>query len=353
MILRVCTFTGQGEALAHRIFEEWQEMIPQYRSAESSLEQWTGECFQKHLPILFIGACGIAVRAIAPFVKDKLSDSAVLVMDEQGRFIIPILSGHVGGANALAKKLADKTGGVLVLTTATDVEGMFSVDVFAMENGLQIKNRDGIRKVSAKLLRGEKVTITWEEEIQVKTSDGSDAESAVLPEGLVFVPFSSEAADVRIVTEQGLSRHPDVSQSLLMVAKEYVVGIGCKKGKTFDELNAFLAENLPKGWPEKTCAIASIDLKSREEGLWELAQYYHLPFVTFPASELEQVQGEFTESEFVRETTGVANVCERAALCRAGAEGELIQKKTASQGMTVAVARRKTMLHFSMGWEIK
>ncbi len=346
MILRVCTFTAQGEALARKIFEEWQEMIPQYRSADVSLEQWTGACFEKHLPVLFVGACGIAVRAIAPFVKDKLSDSAVLVMDEQGRFIIPILSGHVGGANALAKKLAGRMGAIPVLTTATDVEGLFSVDVFAMENGLQIKNRDGIRKVSAKLLRGEKVTITWEDGIQAEMSKGNGEERTALPEGLIFVPFSSETADVRIVTKQGLARHTELSQSLLLIAKEYVVGIGCKKGKTFEEFDAFLKQSLQEGWMEKTCAIVSIDLKAREEGIWELAQYYHLPFVTYPASELQKVQGEFTESEFVRETTGVANVCERAALCHAGAGGELIQKKTASQGMTVAVARRKTILHF-------
>jgi len=346
LILRVCTFTAQGEALARKIFEEWQEMIPQYRSADVSLEQWTGACFEKHLPVLFVGACGIAVRAIAPFVKDKLSDSAVLVMDEQGRFIIPILSGHVGGANALAKKLAGRMGAIPVLTTATDVEGLFSVDVFAMENGLQIKNRDGIRKVSAKLLRGEKVTITWEDGIQAEMSKGNGEERTALPEGLIFVPFSSETADVRIVTKQGLARHTELSQSLLLIAKEYVVGIGCKKGKTFEEFDAFLKQSLQEGWMEKTCAIVSIDLKAREEGIWELAQYYHLPFVTYPASELQKVQGEFTESEFVRETTGVANVCERAALCHAGAGGELIQKKTASQGMTVAVARRKTILHF-------
>ncbi|MCR5460692.1 MAG: cobalt-precorrin 5A hydrolase [Acetatifactor sp.] len=332
--------------MARKIFEEWQEMIPQYRSADVSLEQWTGACFEKHLPVLFVGACGIAVRAIAPFVKDKLSDSAVLVMDEQGRFIIPILSGHVGGANALAKKLAGRMGAIPVLTTATDVEGLFSVDVFAMENGLQIKNRDGIRKVSAKLLRGEKVTITWEDGIQAEMSKGNGEERTALPEGLIFVPFSSETADVRIVTKQGLARHTELSQSLLLIAKEYVVGIGCKKGKTFEEFDAFLKQSLQEGWMEKTCAIVSIDLKAREEGIWELAQYYHLPFVTYPASELQKVQGEFTESEFVRETTGVANVCERAALCHAGAGGELIQKKTASQGMTVAVARRKTILHF-------
>jgi len=337
VILRVCTFTNQGEALAHRIFEDWQEMIPQYRGAEISLEQWAGECFQKHLPILFVGACGIAVRTIAPFVRDKLSDSAVLVMDEQGKFVIPLLSGHVGGANELARMLADKTGAVPVLTTATDVEGVFSVDVFAKENGFRIHNRDGIRKVSAKLLRGETVTVAWENGIQSVSS---------LPKGLLHVPYETEDVDVRISTDRGLLERPEMRQSLLLVVKDLVLGIGCKRGRSFEELDAFLKENLPAGWEEKVCAIASIDLKKSEEGLWELAQFYHLPFVTYAAEVLEQVKGEFTESEFVLQTTGVANVCERAALCYAGEGGVLVQKKTADHGMTLAVASRQAVLQF-------
>ena len=124
MILRVCTFTKQGDELSHQLFDTWEGMIVQMRG-DQSLEAWVRDCFAWHLPILFIGACGIAVRAIAPHVQDKLSDSAVLVMDEKGEFVIPILSGHAGGANSIARKIAARTGARPVITTATDVEGLF------------------------------------------------------------------------------------------------------------------------------------------------------------------------------------------------------------------------------------
>ena len=172
-------------------------MIPQCRNGELPLKQWTGECFAKHLPILFVGACGIAVRTMAPFVQDKLTDSAVLVMDEKGKYVIPILSGHVGGANALAKKIAERIGAEAVLTTATDVEGLFSVDAFAVEHGLRIVNRDGIRRVSAKLLRGERVRIAWETGIP---GEEDFSEAVARYEGLTQVPFDEPKVDVRIIT---------------------------------------------------------------------------------------------------------------------------------------------------------
>ena len=110
MVIRVCYFTEQGKQLFERISGEWEEIIPEIRQRTQVLEAWVEESFQRHLPILFIGACGIAVRSIAPFVRDKLEDSPVLVMDEKGEFVIPILSGHVGGANALAKMIAERPG---------------------------------------------------------------------------------------------------------------------------------------------------------------------------------------------------------------------------------------------------
>lgn len=412
MIIRVCTFTEQGESLARKLFEDWEEMIPQWRSSELPLKQWAGECFAKHLPILFVGACGIAVRAIAPYVQDKLTDSAVLVMDEKGEFVIPILSGHVGGANALAKRIAERVGAEAVLTTATDVEGLFSVDAFAVEHGLRIVNREGIRRVSAKLLRGETICIAWEPGIP---GEEEFAKTIAQYAGLLQVPFDEPQVDVRIITpetasEERASKEEECKektceekaceeagkeetgkekagreetgkeeagkeeagkeeaskeeaskeeagkektcndevcgaqgQALLLICKDWVLGMGCKRGKTFEELRAFLEENLPKNWEERVCAIASIDRKVNEEGLRELAQFYHLPFLTYSAEELERVEGEFSESEFVKEVTGVSNVCERAALCGMGTNGSLIRKKIAKNGMTLAVAKKEAM----------
>ena len=338
MILRVCMFTKQGEALSHQLLDTWEGMIAQYRG-EESLEAWVRDCFAWHLPILFIGACGIAVRAIAPCLQDKLSDSAVLVMDEKGECVIPILSGHAGGSNALARQISDRTGAKAVITTATDVEGLFSVDVFAVQNGLRIANREGIRKVSSMLLAGEKVTIAWEKDILW------DQETK-LPEGLEIVSFDKPHVDVRIVTQKREALYEKEGQTLLLVARELILGMGCKRGKSAKELMSFLSRHMPKDWEREAAAIASIDLKAKEEGLWMLSSFYHLPLLMFSAEALEKVPGAFTDSEFVRETTGVGNVCERAALCAAGDGGELIMQKTAEDGMTLAVARRIVSLQF-------
>ena len=119
-----------------------------------SLSDWTRQQFAEKNAIVVIGACGIAVRMIAPFVSDKLSDSPVVVADEAGTFVIPLLSGHMGGANELAEQIAGQIGGIPVITTATDVNHTFSVDLFAKKCGLSIYNREGIAKVSAKILDG-------------------------------------------------------------------------------------------------------------------------------------------------------------------------------------------------------
>ena len=105
---------------------------------------------------MFVGAAGIAVRLIAPWVQDKLKDPAVLVIDEQGRYAIPILSGHVGGCNELAEAAAQILGAEPVITTATDLRQAFAVDVFATENELVISDRELAKQISAAELRGEK-----------------------------------------------------------------------------------------------------------------------------------------------------------------------------------------------------
>lgn len=107
---------------------------------KTSVGDWARERMQERTALLFIGACGIAVRAVAPSITDKLRDAPVLVMDEQGKYVIPILSGHIGGANGLANLIADKTGAEAVITTATDINKKFAVDMFAKRNSLYITN---------------------------------------------------------------------------------------------------------------------------------------------------------------------------------------------------------------------
>ena len=214
--------------------------------------------------------------------------------------MIPLLSGHMGGANELAEQIARQIGGIPVITTATDVNHTFSVDLFAKKCGLSIYNREGIAKVSSKILDG-------------KTPD---------------IVISSEKTDL----EQGV---------LGLQPREYILGIGCRRGKSFEELDAFIQKWLDHAGIEKRLvrAAASIDLKKEEEGLLRWCMANRIPFLTYSAEELKQVKGDFQESSFVKEKTGVDNVCERAAMKAANEEGTFILRKQAENGMTIAIVK--------------
>ena len=141
--------------------ERYAEMF-QLFSLKDSLREWTENSFEECDALIYIGACGIAVRAIAPFVKDKFTDPAVISMDELGGYIIPLLSGHVGGANELAMEIANITGGVAVISTATDVNGAFAVDVFAKKNDLKLANKELAKLISADILDGKHLKLNYQ-----------------------------------------------------------------------------------------------------------------------------------------------------------------------------------------------
>lgn len=343
MIIRICYFTKQGQRLTERLQSERPDLICEVRNRDVPIEKWIKESFERRLPVVFIGAVGIAVRMIAPFVKDKLMDSAVIVSDEQGKFVIPLLSGHMGGANELAVDLSDTLQAMPVLTTATDVEKVFSVDVFARKNHLHVVNREGIRFISAKRLRGETIHIAIDSEIDVLDRK--------LPEGVEIVTTEDMAevsgADVvirRAPKNQKETREEEELQTagkLILETKEYVLGMGCRKDKDYSKIMTFLQEHGVCGLEDSLYALASVDQKKNERGLIGAAQYFRIPFITYSAEELERVEGQFAESDFVRNTVGVSNVCERAAVCCAGEGAELVMKKTAGDGITCALARKK------------
>ena len=289
--------------------------------------EWAGEGFRKAGALLFCCASGIAVRAVAPHVRSKTADPAVLVMDERSRFVIPLLSGHLGGANELAGALADALGAEAVLTTATDVNDVFAVDVFARRNHLYITDMTLAKEVSAALLAGEKVGFRSELPVE-----------GPLPRGLT----ERDAALGILISPRPDSPFP---RTLRLVPRRYAAGMGCRRGKSAAELEAFLRKNLAIHGvaPEELCCVASIDLKQDEPGLVTLCRRLRVPLVTYSAERLNAVPGEFSSSEFVKEQTGVDAVCERAALAGGGV---LTAGKTAENGMTFALAKREEAIHF-------
>lgn len=299
-------------------------------AVEGSVGEWAGQQLREQSAVLFIGACGIAVRAVAPFLKDKRKDAPVLAADERGSYVIPILSGHIGGANALAYMLAEKIGAQPVITTATDINGKFAVDVFAKENGFSIEPKEGIVKVSAKILDGEAVTVSAE-----KGYGRGFWENG----GMRVVPYPpAEFVDIVVTSEE-----KPFDASVVLRPREYVLGIGCKRGKPADEIARFIEKTLRENAirKEQVFALASVLRKKDEAGITAWCRKERVPFLTYTAEALQALEGAFTQSAFVKEQVGVDNVCERAALKACGAGGELIVRKCAENGMTIAIARRK------------
>jgi len=291
------------------------------------LADFAGPLFREMDALIFVSSCGIAVRAVAPHVRSKVSDPAVVAVDETARFVVPLLSGHIGGANALAVRLAEALGATAAVTTATDVNGRFSVDAWAAKRGLFIADMDAAKAVSAAILEGP---------VPLKCDFPIGGE---LPPGVVL----GESGPVGICVSW--REQEPFGKTLLLVPKTIRLGIGCRRGVGREAVAAAVREALEQRGvhPRAVKCAASIDLKRDEPGLLDFAREAGVPLAFYSAEELREIKGEFTPSEFVRSVTGVDNVCERAALTGGG---ELIIKKTARDGVTVAAAAEKYEVGF-------
>ncbi len=294
------------------ISKDTEELREGFKRISSPIGEWTASVFKAGNALIFVGAVGIAVRSISGLPKDKLSDCPVIVIDDNGQFVIPILSGHAGGGNKLAEILAEVLDAIPVITTSTDVNDTFSVDTFAVENRLNVINRDGIKKVSTKAIEDKKITLS------IKN----------------YPP--KEKVDVIVADET------DKEYSLLLKPKKYTVGLGMKKDKDLESVEQFFLKTIKDNNIDVSdiYAICTIDLKEDEAAIKNLRDKYRLPVLSFDKEILNKAQGDFDGSDFVKNTVGVDNVCERAAVVGAGTGAELVLKKQAYDGMTIAIAKR-------------
>ena len=387
------TLTGQqtGEKLKIAL-EEQEHAVSLYtkskyipESIKESTKEWAGKQFESADGIIFIGATGIAVRSIAPYVASKKTDPAVLVTDECGKFVISLLSGHLGGANELALQAAEALHAVPIVTTATDLEGKFAVDVFAKKNNCHIFRMKEAKEVSAALLAGEKVGFYSEFPWEGELPDGLVNCCGLRDENWISEnePGTNVQNDNQIKSASDLfpkvgiavTIHKNCTPFLStthVVPQAVALGMGCRKNKEAQavEKAAFTCLEENQIYPQAVACLASIDIKKEEPGLLALAEKMGIPFETFSSEELLAVKGEFTASSFVSRTVGVDNVCERSALkaaqdriClntgripernqtkpgtrRGGEHCRLIQRKQAADGVTAALVLADWRIHF-------
>ncbi|MCD8083757.1 MAG: cobalt-precorrin 5A hydrolase [Clostridiales bacterium] len=369
MRLAIISFTRVGSLLCGRLVEELRKQgeeclgyvrqrdieglrgMPGILASDVPVTEWTGRMFDQTDGLIYIGAAGIAVRAIAPWLKDKMTDPAVVCVDEQGRFAISLLSGHVGGANELAGRVAGIVGATPVVTTASDGRGLTAIDVWAKEHGLLISDRLEAKRVVAAFLDGEAVGFFSDFEIADGAPRGYAQEQICRNNVWVTArrvpePGFADCHGMRKRPSAAGSElamfWPEDSRILRLIPKVLSLGIGCRKKTACEAIEIAVRRVLESNHLDirAVYTIASVDLKKEEPGLVRFAGLLGVPFVTFSAEELESIAGDFTESEFVRRVTGSGSVCERAAVLGAGASGagRLLVRKTIEDGVTVAVA---------------
>lgn len=298
---------------------------------EGKVGEWTGASWNGCDAIVYIGAIGIAVRYIAPYVRSKTTDPAVVCMDEHGRWAIALLSGHIGGCNLLTQRIADGIGAEPIVTTATDLNGKFSVDTFAVRNGLRISSLGTAKEVSARVLDGRFVGFHSDIPIEGEFPDG------ISP---------ADSGEFGVCVSSDLERRP-FDTTLNLVPMDIVLGVGCRRGTDPEKLRGFVVKQLETlgVCPERVAAVASIDIKEDEEAVLRLARDLRVPSRFYSSEELNSLQGEFTSSQFVRHVTDVDCVCERSAAMASGGNRFLL-RKTAEDGMTVAVCSREITPRF-------
>lgn len=333
----IYALTPQGARLARHLATELagtlylpRKLAAPGEASFDSLPALVAQIFSSHSAHIFMAASGIVVRAIAAHLRGKETDPAVLVLDQNGRHVVSLLSGHLGGANALARRVASLTGGTAVITTATDTANLPAIDLMAQDNGLAIENLTAVRTVSAALLAGQTVQVFDPEgQLTVPPAHSAYFEWVASPQDL------EPGNPVVAVTWRTAGLDPEW---LVLRPRVIVAGVGCRKGARAEGiLELIRAGCAARGVAVKSLvAVASIEAKRGEPGLLEAGRALGVDMIFYPADQLERVAVP-SPSQRVRRHMGVESVCEAAALLAAGAT-RLLLAKIKSPTVTLALA---------------
>ncbi|MDL2271104.1 cobalt-precorrin 5A hydrolase [Methanobrevibacter sp. OttesenSCG-928-I08] len=300
-----------------------------------SVKQNMNKAFIEYDAIITIMATGIVIRSISKLIKSKTKDPAIINIDENGNFVISLLSGHIGGANELSKKLSILLDAENVITTATDVNQKIAIDYLAYKFYLNILNPENIVFFNKAILEGRKITLNIN-----KNSNFKYLEDYIKNNTLEMHLQKCENPEIlngEIVAE--INNH-----KLFLKEKELVVGIGCRKGKTENEI----LFGINKALNDLNLDISRVnylstgDMKKNEEGIINLSENLKIPLKIISKDKLQLfTSNDCTKSDFVYKNFGVYGVCESSAMISAGFDSKLIYKKTPFNGVTIAIAISK------------
>lgn len=342
--------TDEGGRLAHKLAAAHPGDIYNKENFKENLQAGFG----RYDSLVCIMATGIVVRILAPLIVHKTSDPAVVVLDQKGKYAISLLSGHLGGANDLAREMAAISGGEAVITTATDVAGELSFDTFAKKHDMAIENIGQLKHISGALLSGKKVNVFTDKNAAELYPELAKEQKrgmiAILPLSEFFKTYAIESNIPAVVIDERLfvsnSTVPQAAPVLYLRPRTICAGIGCKRNMEQKPIEEALLQTLKEEGihPFSLKCIATIPLKSDEPGIIGTAANLNVPLQIIPTEEIENLdisQLGIQTSEFVANQTGVLSVS-TACSYLASSKGTILRDKAKYKGITIALSKERS-----------
>ena len=343
--------TDEGGKLAHKLATAHPGDIYNKENFKENLRAGFGKCDS----LVCIMATGIVVRILAPLIVHKTSDPAVVVLDQKGKHAISLLSGHLGGANDLARKMAAISGGEAVITTATDVAGELSFDTFAKKYDMAIENIGQLKHISGALLAGKKINVFTNKNAKELYPELAEEQKRgmidIFSLSDFFKIYNIESDIPIVVIDEGFSLNecstiPPSAPILYLRPHTICAGIGCKRNMEQKPIEEALLQTLKEEGlhPLSLKCIATIPLKSDEPGIIGTAANLNVPLKIIPTEEIEKLdinQLGIATSEFVASQTGVLSVSTACSYLASG-KGEILRDKAKYKGITIALSKEKS-----------
>ena len=310
------------------------------------------DLFARYGALVVFLPVGATVRLLAPVLGNKTQDPAVVSVDDAGRYAVSVLSGHVGGADALAYQVADAIGAQAVVTSASDALAVTAIDLVGREAGWRIEaSPNDLTRTAAAVVNGEPVALWIDSETGAMWPDGTSLSENIVPINDLADAEEAQYAAALIVSDRLFSL--DISRPVVTYRPPtLVVGVGCRRGVTDNHLSQLMTDTLRahRLAVQSVAKIATADIKADEAGILALARSLSVPFETYDASELNAVAASQPERQAVvsglhqptasaaQDLLGVFGVAEPAAMLASGAAGVIVPR-TKSDRATIAVAR--------------
>lgn len=330
MKLAAVSVTRQGDNIAKKLSETLKiTLYSSYNNKNFKLKSVCEELMNTVDGIIFISSTGIAVRGIAPFLKGKDKDPAVVVVDCESRFAISLAGGHLGGANELALRVSEILKATPVITTATDSMGIDAPDMIAKDNKLIIDDMKIAKDIAAKLVDKAKVGFL-DDENKISMPKGY----VVPSEGIKGIVTVSNKINVDNVSQVESLIH------LKLIRKNIILGMGCRKDVDKDKVKNFIVDTLRKYNIDLRSVkmISTVEVKKHEKALISLSEFLNCPMEIHSLKEIEAIEHKYKGSDFVKKSIGVRAVCEP---CVELSGGELLTDKLSFEGITLCIGKVK------------